>query len=111
MNDLFKRLVFDMIVKAAIKRLFIMVPALGWGPVGIVVSYLISKFADMAYDETKEYIELNMIKFKNEKHQRAFDKEFIKLKMLEGSRNAEDIEKAIQEAQHRLADLVMHHRV
>lgn len=105
-RDFFKVLVFDILVKAAIQRLFIMVPFLGWGPIGIVVGFLVQKLADIAYDEGKEMIQMNMIKFKNEIHQNAFDKEFIKLKHIEKTATPEELSSAIKSAQQKMATFV-----
>lgn len=109
-RDFFKVLVFDTLIKAAIKRLFIMVPLLGWGPIGILASFLIQKFADMAYEEAKEAIIMNAIKFKNEAQQNAFDKEFIKLKHIEKTASKEELNAEIKKAQDRMASFVRYNR-
>lgn len=109
-RDFFKILIFDTIVKAAIKRLFLMVPFLGWGPIGILVSYLIQKFADMAYEEGKEAVILSTIKFKNEMHQNEFDKAFLKLKYIEKTATPKELEDAIKKAQESMAKFVRHDR-
>lgn len=105
-RDFFKVLVFDTLVKAAIKRLFVVVPLLGFGPIGVLVGFLIQKFADMAYEESKEMIIMNMIKFKNEANQKEFDSAFIKLKHIEKTASKEELNAAIKEAQKRMARFV-----
>lgn len=110
-RDLIKVLLFDTLIKAAIKRLFIMVPFLGWGPIGIVVSFLVQKFADMAYEECKESLIMSTIKFKNEHHQAEFDKAFLKLKHIEKTATQKEIEDEIRKAQDALAKFVRHDRM
>lgn len=106
--DYIKLLIFDVIVKAAIQRLFLAVPFLGWGPIGLVVSFYISKFADFAYAIGKEIVMDIEFKFKNKEHQSAFDDELVKLKILENDNSSEEeIENGIKKSQDRLADLVV----
>lgn len=71
-GDLFKSLVFDSLVKAAITRLFIAVPFLGWGPIGLVVNNIIVHFVDELYDITKTTLDLRAIAIKNNEHQQAY---------------------------------------
>lgn len=111
MNQLIKTLVFDVMVKAAIKRLFTLVPLLGYGPIGWIVSALIFKLTDYVWLVGKEIVDFEIIEFKNKKHQESFDKEFMKLKLLEGSSNEKEIEQAILAAQKRMVDLVVYNGV
>lgn len=78
---LFKDLVLDQLVKAAIQRLFLAIPFLGWGPLGWMVTFIINKFVDFLYDELEIYIEIKKIIFKNNKLKKAFNQESIKLKV------------------------------
>lgn len=109
MSDLIKKLLFDVVLKAALKKLFEKFPIIGWGVIGSIVTALINKFAEVTYDLGKELIVGGIISFKNEAHQNAFDKELIKLKLLERNGASEkEVEDAIKIAQERLADLVVH---
>ena len=63
--DLFKTLIWDTLIKAALKKLFLKVPLLGWGPIGFLVSHFVFKFTDMLYLEVKDFINIKMIFFKN----------------------------------------------
>ena len=78
-EDLFKILIWDNLVRAALSRLFLLVPLLGWGPFGIVISHFAFKFADSLYDGTKEYIEITKIAMKNKEMEEAFNKASVKL--------------------------------
>lgn len=113
MESWVKSLTFDVIVKAAIQRLFLAVPFLGWGPIGLVVSHYIIMFADFGYDIGREIVVGWSYKFKNEAHQAAFDDEMIKLKMIEADPSAteEDIKNAIKKAQDKMAEFVIVKRV
>ncbi len=113
MNDLFKSLVFDVLVKAAIQRLFILVPLLGWGPIGYIVSFYLTKFADLGYQSAKEELTFGLIKFQNAAHQAAFDKEFVKLSLMQNAYqnfSEKEIKDEIKMAQDRMAEFVVHNR-
>lgn len=113
MESWVKSLTFDVIVKAAIQRLFLAVPFLGWGPIGQVASFYIIKFADYGYEIGREIVVGWSYKFKNEAHQTAYDDEMIKLKMIEADPSAteEDIKNAIKKAQDKMAEFVVVKRV
>lgn len=66
LGDLFKSLVWDNLVKAALGRLFAAIPFLGWGPVGYVVTWIVVKYTDLFYEAMKELVDLQLIVFKNE---------------------------------------------
>lgn len=109
MTDLFKRLVFDMLVKQAISRLFAAAPFLGWGPIGFIAKIVLTKFANIVFEMLVDMLNMAAIEFKNEAHRRAFDDEFIKLKILESSNpSPEEVENALAEAEKRMADFVQH---
>lgn len=62
--QLFKELVWDNLVKAALRRVFAAVPWLGWGPIGYLVTYYVTKYADILYELLHEYIDFQLIVFK-----------------------------------------------
>lgn len=106
-RDFFKILIWDLIVENAIKKLFLTVPFLGWGPIGFVVSTLIKRFAGMAYETSKRMLEFESIAFQNKEHQKNFDRQFIKLKLLErqGASDSQ-LDSEILYAQKLLSDFV-----
>lgn len=106
-RDFFRILIWDLIVSRAIERLFTAVPFLGWGPIGYVVSSLIKLFANMAYDTSKQMLQFESIKFKNKEHEKNFNRQFIKLKLLE-TQGASDsqLDSEVAYAQKVLADFV-----
>lgn len=65
MQDLFKQLVWDTLVKAALQRLFLLVPFLGWGPIGTIITWLVLKYADQLYDAVALYINVELISYRN----------------------------------------------
>lgn len=82
LGDLFKALVWNNLIKAALARLFLAVPFLGWGPIGVVVSWVVTKIADKLYDELEMIVNLQAIALKNEIHQREFDRASMKLHII-----------------------------
>lgn len=82
LGDLFKDLVWDLLVKAALSKLFAAIPWLGWGPVGILVGWIVGMLADYLYDAVKMTIDLQVIAFKNEQHRREYDKAGVTLKLI-----------------------------
>jgi len=106
-EDIFKSLVFDVIVKEVIRRLFLAVPILGFGPLGILTTELITRFAKMFYDYQKELITFYKFEFISETNQKAFDKELENLKKLEQENaSEEEKQKALDLAKRRMAFLV-----
>lgn len=80
--DFFKDLVWDSLVNAAKTKLFAAFPILAWGPVGIITNYVILKYADQLYDFVKEFVDVSLIKIKNEQFQREYDRASVSLKIL-----------------------------
>lgn len=82
LGDLFKDLVWDNLVKAALSRLFVVVPLLGWGPIGFVVTWFATRFANQIYESVKMAIQLEAISLRNESYKRAFDAAHAKLAVI-----------------------------
>lgn len=81
MKDLFKDLIFKRITQTALTKLFLKAPILGWGPFGIVITFLINKYTSLLLNEIEKNIDLKKVTYKNKKLQMFFDKESIKLKI------------------------------
>lgn len=81
-GDIFKDLVWDALVKAALGMLFRAVPWLAWGPLGVFVGWVVGLAAGYLYDAVKMAIDLQVIAFKNEAHRKAFDDAGVKLKII-----------------------------
>lgn len=109
-EEILKKFIVNMVVKAVLARLFVAVPLLGWGPIAFVISHFAVKYGEIFYDVAKTFISFRQIEFLNKDYQTAFDREMIKLKLLERDKRAtkEEIEDAIRQAQDRLADFVQH---
>jgi hypothetical protein len=80
-SDLFKELVWDNVIKRTLNYLFLSVPLLGWGPIGLVISHFVFKFSDQAYIFLSNFIAVNEIVLRNKEHQKAYDKAAIGLKL------------------------------
>jgi len=81
-GDTFKDLVWDAMVRVALQALFSAVPWLGWGPIGVVVGWIVGMVANYLYSSVKMAIDLNAIALKNEEHRRAYDDAGVKLKLI-----------------------------
>ena len=81
-GDVFKDLVWDAIVKAALARLFAAIPWLGWGPVGILVSWVVGHFAEKLYGAMALAIDFRLIAYRNEQHRQAFETASVTLKII-----------------------------
>ena len=108
LNDLFKDLVWDNLIKAALGKLFAAVPVLGWGPIGLVVNYIVFKFADQLYDAIKEWKDFKVIFLRNLGLEQDFNTTSVKLKLIAIDKGKESVEykEARNENQKRLQNLV-----
>jgi hypothetical protein len=79
LGDLFKSMVFDKIVKKMIQSLFAKIPFLGWGPIGTIVSMLLTKLANALYEALAMYIDFQIIAFKNKKLEEQFTTASVEL--------------------------------
>lgn len=110
MTDVFKELVFDIIAREVIRKLISAIPLLSFGPLGFVVTELLLKFAKMFYDTQKELLTFYKFQFVNEVNQKAFDREFQKLKAVNNDplSTPEQKQQALEEAKKHMAFLVRH---
>lgn len=107
METTLKNLVVNPIIEAALARLFVAVPFLGWGPVRKVFSHYVWKLVDLVWDTSADQIKVSFVGWKNPQLQDAYDKETIKLKILElQGASPQEVENAIKSAQDRLAEFV-----
>ena len=108
MDDFRKELILDKLVKAALKRLFLKIPALGWGPIGYIVTFIVTKVAELIYDEMKLVMELKKIEFTNSKFQEEYARRTLKLKVFTENYgvNSPEYLEVKREAKEALADLV-----
>lgn len=87
LGNLFKDLVFDNLVKAAVKKVLAKIPKLiavpVFGPfVGTIVSLVITKVADLLYEGFDEWIDFKQIAFKDKELQKKYDTAATKLKII-----------------------------
>lgn len=90
--DLFKDLVYDNLVKAAIERLFLAAPFLAWGPFGVIVTHYLTKFANLLYEVTKTFVIVESIPIKNEALRKEYDRASVKLKIIAGEKGINSTE-------------------
>jgi hypothetical protein len=108
LDEIFKSLVFDVLVQVALKALFSAIPFLGFGPIGIIVGFVVSLFASKLFDAVKLYIDINAIAVKNTQLNKDFRDAAVKLKIvsMDKGANSQEFKLAREEHKKRLAALV-----
>lgn len=91
-GQIFKTLIWDSLVSAALRQLFAAVPFLGWGPIGWLVSLIVTKVADYVYAAVDEFIDLKVIAFKKMELAREYSKVSLDLKNIALSKGIESDE-------------------
>ena len=82
MPNIFKALIWDMLVRGAISKLVLKVPLLGWGPIGIILNHFVFKFTDIMYEAANDYVELEKIFIKNKAIESKFSEASFSLKSI-----------------------------
>ncbi len=101
-SDLFKSLVWDALVNAAIKKLFAALPAWAtWGPLGPFITHWLTKFLDNLYVELAEWIDVKEILFKNKLLEKEFVRHYVILKSVakQFGENSDEFKKERLESQ------------
>lgn len=80
MTDIFKTLVWDNLVRAALAALYVSQPWLNVPPINWALNYLVPLFADHLYASAKLFINLEQIRFLNSVNQRDFETSSILLR-------------------------------
>lgn len=103
LGDLFKDLVWDNLVKAALGRLFAAFPLLGWGPIGFVIGWVATRLAEELYKVTEEFIDLKLIVLRKQSHRQAFDHAGVVLKIVALDKGIDSPEFKNEREKHKLA--------
>lgn len=108
LGDIFKKLVWDSLIKFALQQLFLAVPLLGWGPIGYVVTWIATYFTDKLFVALKLAVDLEMIVLRNEEHKREYTLAALDLKHIikEKGLNSPEFKKAREKHQEALARFV-----
>lgn len=81
-EDLFKDLVWDNIVKAAILQLHVIFPPIAIWPLSVISTFYLTKFTDIIYFGIKLFIDVTTIKIKNVQLRDAYNVASVKLKLI-----------------------------
>ncbi len=109
MGDIFRSLVWDSMVKAALQRLLTSLPSwIGGGPIGFVVSWAFQKIADRIYNELDKLVITQGIHLRNLSQRLAFDRAALALQIVSDAYGpeSEEFKKERENAKRRLADMV-----
>lgn len=107
-GELFKGVVWDNLVKAAIKRLFAAAPWLSWGPLGWLTSFVIVYISDLIYEELSKFIDVQYVIFKNAQLRDQWAKTAVDLKAvaLKSGIESEEFKKARHEQTEKFSEFV-----
>ncbi len=78
----FQELLWSTLINAALKGLFALLPALGWGPVGYIVTWVVGYFSDILFKGLSEVLDLEKIAIKNNELRQAYDRASVTLAIL-----------------------------
>ena len=107
-EDLFKDLVWDSLVKSALTALFVAVPGLAVWPLGMIIRWVVNRYAGQLFQLLRLVVDLKVIAFVNYEHKRAFDNAAVKLKIiaLDQGIDSDEFKKARENAKASLAKFV-----
>lgn len=100
--DLFKDLIWDNVIDAALIELFAAFPFLNFWPINMAVRYIAHELADFIYAGVHMVIDTTAIVIKNETLRREYGHAQVKLKILAGKVDIESEEFKNARTQHRL---------
>lgn len=107
-DDILKKLIFDVVVGAVLSSIVSAVPILGLPVISTIVTSLLMKVAWMLFEQTSRLINFQIIEWKDEATQRAYEAAVADLKSLHDDPMAdeESIENAKQKFKDTLRDLI-----
>lgn len=70
---------WDNLVEAVLERLFISMPLLAWGPIGVVVSWCITSIGEQLFKTLKVSVDITAIKLKNVEAQKQWESASVRL--------------------------------
>ena len=105
---LFNDFLWTPIVKLILAQIFKLLPFLAWGPLGPIVTWMVTWLAGKLFDAFKEFIDVTIIPFKNAEHQKAYDLASVTLKIIAHDHgvDSEEFRKARDENKQKLSDFV-----
>ena len=81
-SSIFTDLILKGLARKALAVLFIKLPVLGWGPIGIIITLIVDKLIEQISQELEDKIDVKAIVFKNEKLEEEYSDASIKLKII-----------------------------
>ena len=108
LEELFKTLVWDALVEAALKKLFAAVPFLSWGPFSYVINKLVLKYSAELFSLVKDFIDLQKIAYKNKGLEKEFNKASTHLRVvaINSGIDSQAFQEARNENKKRLSDFI-----
>lgn len=101
--DVFKDLVFDQLVKAAISYIVGLAPFLSFGPIAFIIGKVVTYIAGILYAELKEAINFQVILLNNRSLHDKFVGAQIELKKLAMEKGIDSPEFRVQREKHKAA--------
>lgn len=108
MDEQIRSVIFDVVLKAAVKNITAAVPILSWPVINPIVNFVILKIATILYDQLALYVKFTLIDFKTDQEQRAYTKAVEEFKTIQKAPAATPEEKnhAKENFKRALGDLI-----
>lgn len=101
--DVFKDMVFDQLVKAAVSYIIGLAPFLSWGPISFIVGKVVVYVAELLYVEMKDAINFQVILLNNKDHHRAFISAQIQLNLIAKTSGIDSQEFKLSREKHKIS--------
>ena len=82
MDDLFKTLVWDVLVRAGLAALFTALPFLNFWPISWLITMVVNKYSDILYASVKEFVKIEFIALRNENFEKQYNISSSTLKII-----------------------------
>jgi len=107
-EDVVKKLVFDVILKAAISKIIAAVPFLAWPVINPLFVYIVTKVATRLYEEMETHVQFTLIDLKTKAELEAYNKAVAELKAAHAAPiiDQKEIENAKQKFKATLGNLI-----
>lgn len=107
-EEIVKKLIFDVILKAAVKKIIAAFPVFGFPVINPIFLYFLNKLANHIYSELAEKVGFYLIDLKTEEEKQEYEKAVVVLQKIHntGTATKEEVERAKENFRKTLGDLI-----
>ena len=101
LGDLIKKVVWDeFIVEAAVSKVIAAVPFFAWGPMPVIVGFIVRRVGEFMYQEASNSLQEFSIEFTNEVRKKSVSKAVVTLKAIGASKglDSKEFQNALENA-------------